>query len=65
MTDDSEITEGEFLRFNGSHVPSSADVVFIVEAKRCNENFAEKRNLHTLLAMMLKELQDVGMTNNK
>jgi len=46
-------------------VPSSADVVFIVEAKACNENFAEKRNVHTLLTMVLKELNDVGMTNNK
>lgn len=65
VTNSSEITEGEFLRFNGSHVPSSADIVFIIEAKRCNENFTEKRNVHTLLTMMLKELSDIGMTNNK
>ncbi|XP_060856834.1 uncharacterized protein LOC132934536 [Metopolophium dirhodum] len=60
-----EITEGDFLSINSSHVPSSADIVFIVEAKRCNENFAEKKNVHTLLTMMVKELHDVGMTNNK
>ncbi|VVC30431.1 Hypothetical protein CINCED_3A001550 [Cinara cedri] len=61
----SEITEGEFLRFNESQVPQSADIVFIVEAKECNRNFAEKRNVHTMLTMLTKELHDVGMTNNK
>jgi len=65
VANSSEITEGEFLSFNGSRVPSSADVVFIVEAKQCNKNFTEKRNVHTLLTMLLKELNDVGMTNNK
>jgi hypothetical protein len=60
-----EITEGEFLHFNGSHVPSSADIVFIVEAKECNRNLTEKRNVHTLLTIMVKELHDVGMTGNR
>lgn len=53
------------MRFNGSHVPSSADIVFVVEAKKCNGNFTDKKNVHTLLTMMLKELHDVGMTNNR
>ncbi|XP_050528812.1 uncharacterized protein LOC126898616 isoform X2 [Daktulosphaira vitifoliae] len=60
-----EITEGDFLKFNGSHVPSSADIVFIIEAKECNKNFSEKQNVTTLLTLLIKELHDIGITNNK
>ncbi|KAL1492708.1 hypothetical protein ABEB36_010924 [Hypothenemus hampei] len=60
-----QINEGEFVRLHGTTVPRSADVVFIVEAKKCNENLKNRKNFHVLLESINQELSYSNITNNR
>jgi len=57
--------EGDFQHLNSSAVPQSSDIVFIVEAKECNRNMKRKRNMDSLISLLLKELTDLKITSNR
>jgi len=60
-----ELVEGDFQHLNSSAVPQSSDIVFIVEAKECNRNMKRKRNMDSLISLLLKELTDLKITSNR
>ncbi|KAJ8978166.1 hypothetical protein NQ317_004215 [Molorchus minor] len=60
-----EIQEGDFIRLQGGSVPKTADIVFIVEAKKCNEDLKTRKNLETVLELLEKELNELNITNNR
>jgi len=57
--------EGDFRHLRNNAVPQSSDIVFIVEAKECNRNIKHKRNMDSLISLMLKELTDLKITSNR
>ena len=59
------VTEGTFIPLEGRAVPQSSDVVFIVEAKPCNENMVNRKNILPLINAISKELINNGLTNNR
>ncbi|KAJ8955430.1 hypothetical protein NQ318_003528, partial [Aromia moschata] len=60
-----EIPEGDFIRLRGNAVPRSADVVFIIEAKKCNKDLKTSRNFETVVDLLDKELTELNITNNR
>lgn len=46
-------------------VPKSSDVVFIIEAKECNNDLFTRRNMDLLLSILSKELIDAKITDNR
>ncbi|KAF7269539.1 hypothetical protein GWI33_017432 [Rhynchophorus ferrugineus] len=61
----SEISEGEFVRLQGSAVPRMADIVFIVEAKACNKDLRNNKNFNIVVESINQELSDLNITNNR
>ncbi|XP_072402619.1 uncharacterized protein Apoltp isoform X1 [Diabrotica undecimpunctata] len=59
-----QIQEGDFIRLQGSDVPQSADIVFIIEAKMCNKDLKKSRNFDLLVELIEKELDDLKIRNN-
>ncbi|XP_056647213.1 uncharacterized protein LOC130451874 [Diorhabda sublineata] len=59
-----EIREGHFIRLQGSDVPQTADIVFIVEAKKCNKDLKKSKNFELLIDLVEKELQENKIINN-
>ena len=57
--------EGNFMQLRNNAVPQSSDIVFIVEAKECNKNIKHKRNMDSLISLLLKELTDLKITSNR
>jgi hypothetical protein len=57
--------EGDFRQLQNNAVPQSSDVVFIIEAKECNRNIKYKRNMDSLISLLLKELTDLKITSNR
>lgn len=51
--------EGTFFEVD-NQVPLSTDIVFIMEAKKCNENIRKKRNMDLLISIMNQELLEKG-----
>lgn len=57
--------EGDFIRFEGEDVPKHADIIFILEAKSCNKNFKQAKNVELLVDLLEKEFQHRNFTNNR
>nr|CAD7407930.1 unnamed protein product [Timema cristinae] len=64
LNNGSEFMEGEFHKLENESVPRSTDIVFIVEAKDCNKNILEKRNMASLLTVLSKELIAANIKEN-
>ncbi|XP_066155546.1 uncharacterized protein Apoltp [Euwallacea fornicatus] len=60
-----EIREGDFIRLHGSSVPRTADIVFIVEAKKCNQDLRNRKNFNILVESINQELSELNVTNNR
>lgn len=45
--------------------PYSADIVFIVEAKECNRQTSMKKHIPVFISILTKELQEMGVKNNR
>lgn len=61
----SNTIEGTFKHLEGRAVPQSGDVVFIVEAKSCNEDMLNKKNMQLLIQSLSKEFISNGFTRNR
>lgn len=57
--------EGKFIKFTGNDVPQTTDVVFIVEAKPCNQNFTITKSMIGVITSLEKEFNDANVTNNR
>ena len=57
--------EGQIHRLTGKFVPQSSDVVFIVEAKQCNQDIATKKNIRLLINSLSAELTSIGISRNR
>uniref|UniRef100_A0A8W7PWS0 Vitellogenin domain-containing protein n=1 Tax=Anopheles coluzzii TaxID=1518534 RepID=A0A8W7PWS0_ANOCL len=57
----SYVPEGSFVPLRNEEVPKAADVVFIIEAKPCNERFVETKSINLLVSGIARELQDLGI----
>lgn len=60
-----EVKEGIFVKLEDNEVPNSADLVFIVEAKTCNNDLRRKRNMDVVVEQIEKELQAFGLSDNR
>ncbi|KAJ9580979.1 hypothetical protein L9F63_023840, partial [Diploptera punctata] len=65
LVDGQELVEGDFHQLDGNDVPQSTDVVFIIEAKDCNKNIKNNRNLDSLASLLSKELADLKILSNR
>ncbi|XP_076760898.1 apolipoprotein lipid transfer particle [Xylocopa sonorina] len=65
MIDGSQLAEGQFVKLEGARLPSSTDVVFIVEGKECNRGAKQNRSIDQLVIQMSKELRDQRLTDNR
>ncbi|CAH1158795.1 unnamed protein product [Phyllotreta striolata] len=61
----SEYREGDFIRLQGSHVPQTADIVFIVEAKDCNKDLRKSRSFDSVVESLEKALEEQNIKNNR
>ncbi|KAK9498025.1 hypothetical protein O3M35_003911 [Rhynocoris fuscipes] len=59
------LEEGDFVILNGESVTQSTDVVFIVEAKSCNEYMRERRIVSTFSSILTKEFDTIGLHDNR
>lgn len=57
--------DGEVITIKGNRVPQSSDVVFILEAKECNNFSLRRKNMPTIVNAIAKELQDAAITNSR
>lgn len=62
---DLRVIEGNFKHLEGRSVPQSSDIVFIVEAKPCNEDLLAKKNIQQLLTALGKEASSSKFVNVK
>lgn len=46
-------------------MPKSSDIVFIVEAKECNQDIRRRRNIDKLIFQIQKELKDKEIVENR
>ena len=65
LANGSELVEGDFIRLKDSSVPQSSHVIFIIEAKQCNRDLTGNKSIPIFVSMLLKELQHVGLTDNR
>lgn len=65
LTNGSYVPEGTFVELSGSEVPRSSDVVFIVEAKPCNTNLTENKNIMSIVSTLEEQLMAHKITNNR
>lgn len=49
----------------GPSVPMSTDVVFVMEAKECNQYMRDRRMVHTFASILSKELKSAGLEKNR
>uniref|UniRef100_W4VR36 Putative lipoprotein n=1 Tax=Corethrella appendiculata TaxID=1370023 RepID=W4VR36_9DIPT len=61
----SYVPEGTFIRMEENEIPRTAEIVFIVEAKSCNENITENKSIMTIVNALNKELTDMNITDNR
>lgn len=59
------MVEGDFIQIKGNAVPQSSDIVFIIEAKECNNFSLRRKNMPSIVSTIAKELHDVGIINNR
>ncbi|XP_024085563.1 apolipophorins [Cimex lectularius] len=62
---DISIDEGVVHTLRDRYVPRSTDVVFIMEAKECNQYMRAKRLVSTFVTILTKELASVKLLNNR
>lgn len=48
---------------SGSEVPRTTDVVFIVEAKSCNNDLAANKNITLMISALEKGFNEIGLQN--
>ncbi|CAH0561935.1 unnamed protein product [Brassicogethes aeneus] len=60
-----QIKEGRTVRLGPDQMERSADIVFIVEAKQCNNNIKRTKNIDTIIESLDKELNENNITNNR
>ncbi|XP_005177435.1 apolipophorins [Musca domestica] len=65
LTNGSYVPEGTFVELAAPEIPRSSDVVFIVEAKPCNVNLKENKNIMTVVDTIEEQLRANGITNNR
>lgn len=61
----SYVPEGTFISFSESDAPSTADIVFIVEAKPCNKDIGKTKSMISVVSALEKELVNINITNNR
>lgn len=61
----SVIEEGAIVELNEKDIIKSSDIVFIIEAKECNKDIKERRNIESLISLLQKELTDSGILDNR
>lgn len=59
------LLEGDFCHMENNDIPQSTDIVFIIEAKDCNRNIKDRRNMDALTSILLKELTDQKIVSNR
>lgn len=59
------MSEGEFIILKDDSVPRSADIVFIVEANRCNVHVRRDRKIDIIVENLEKELDTLNITDNR
>ncbi|EDW76449.2 uncharacterized protein Dwil_GK14654 [Drosophila willistoni] len=65
LSNGSYVPEGTFMDLTGADIPQSSDVVFIVEAKDCNANLKESKNILSVVSSIEEQLQAAKLTNNR
>ncbi|TDG46759.1 hypothetical protein AWZ03_006806 [Drosophila navojoa] len=65
LANGSYVPEGKFIELSGADIPRSSDVVFIVEAKACNQNLKETKSIMSVVASIEEQLQAAKITNNR
>ncbi|KAF7992093.1 hypothetical protein HCN44_001418 [Aphidius gifuensis] len=65
MIDGTTVAEGEFIKLENTKVPKSTDIVFIVEAKSCNNDIKRNRSIDQVIAYLNKEFNDNGIKDNR
>uniref|UniRef100_A0A1B6I431 Vitellogenin domain-containing protein n=1 Tax=Homalodisca liturata TaxID=320908 RepID=A0A1B6I431_9HEMI len=56
--------EGDFTQLK-ENIPQSSDIVFIIEANKCNDFKTHKSIMPTIAGAIYKELTDLNMFNNR
>ncbi|KFB38034.1 AGAP008807-PA-like protein [Anopheles sinensis] len=59
------VPEGSFVPLRDADVPAAADVVFIVEAKPCNERFVQTKSINLLVDSINRELQELKIRDTR
>lgn len=59
------MTEGDFSQIRGGAVPQSSDVVFLLEASKCNQYSLRRKSMPTIVNAVSKELLEAGISNNR
>lgn len=59
------VEEGRFVPLRDEQVPPAADVVFIVEAKPCNDRFVQTKSINLLVESINRELQDLKIRDTR
>lgn len=59
------MSEGEFIILQDDSVPRSADIVFIVEASKCNANVKRDRKIDMIVENLEKELAALNIMDNR
>ncbi|KAL9926249.1 apolipoprotein lipid transfer particle isoform 1-T7 [Glossina fuscipes fuscipes] len=59
------VGEGTFIQLSDSQVPQSSDIVFIVEAKPCNENLMENKSIMSVVSVLEDQLLLQQISNNR
>lgn len=59
------MVEGDFSQMKGGAVPQSSDVVFLLEASKCNQYLLRRKSMPTVVSAVSKELIEAGLTNNR
>ncbi|KQS70383.1 uncharacterized protein Dere_GG10045, isoform C [Drosophila erecta] len=65
LANGSYVPEGTFMELSGPEIPRSSDVVFIVEAKECNDNLKTSKSIMTVVSSIEEQLQAAKLTNNR
>ncbi|XP_055591953.1 uncharacterized protein LOC129743787 [Uranotaenia lowii] len=65
LVNGSYVPEGTFVSMQEHELPRTADIVFLIEAKPCNENITTTKSLITLVQSLHKELQEYNVTDNR
>lgn len=59
------MVEGDFSQMRGGAVPQSSDVVFLLEASKCNQYSIRRKSMPIVVNAVAKELLEAGILNNR